>query len=537
MKKGLLFAWLLVAAGAAWAGRPNVVILYADDMGFGDLGANNPDSKIPTPNLDQLAAEGMRFTDGHSSSGICTPSRFALLTGKHHWRRFHRIVNSFGESVFKPDDFTLAKMFKDKGYETAAIGKWHLGWGWNALKREDAPTVVVQQGSRRRTAYTPAAFDWNKPIPDGPLAQGFDYYFGDGTINFPPYCFVENDRVVEAPSVMMDTELFKEIPEGNWEFRPGPMVEGWDPYKVLPTLTDKAVEWIGNQKKDEPFFLYFAYPSPHAPIIPNDEYRGTSEAGPYGDFVVESDAMAGRILDALKENGFADNTIVIFTADNGPEKYAYERQKTYDHWSSGELRGLKRDVWEGGHRVPFIIKWPGMVRPGAVAAETVSQVDLTATLAKEIGYELASDEAVDSYDLRPVLLEKKLATPLRVATVQNTFERVFSIRMGDWVYINAKSGEHSKSPDWFNEDRGYGTDATPGLLYNLAKDPAQQKNLYTAYPEKVEKMKAQLERYKAGEGCAPHARWGYLHRRPFFTKPTQNRWMQPMEGTECMCII
>ena len=360
-----IMAGLLMAGCVARADeRPNVVILYADDMGFGDFGANNPDSKIPTPNFDKLAEEGMRFTDGHSSSGICTPSRFALLTGMHHWRRFHGITVSFSDTVFKPDDFTLAKMFKSKGYNTAAIGKWHLGWGFDEIKRENAKFVIVERSGRKKKVYDPDAFDWSKPIPRGPLDQGFDYYFGDGTINFAPYCFVENDRVTEAPSVMMDTKLFKEIPEGNWEFRPGPMVEGWDPYQVLPTLADKAVAWINKKKKDQPFFLYFAFPSPHAPIIPNDEYRGRSEAGPYGDFVCEMDAMAGKIIQALEKNGFENNTIVVFTADNGPEKYAFERYKNYGHWSSGKLRGLKRDVWEGGHRVPFVIKWPGRVQAG-----------------------------------------------------------------------------------------------------------------------------------------------------------------------------
>lgn len=508
MKKFLLPMSLLcvVSAAVCAASRPNVVILYADDMGYGDFGANSPESKIPTPTFDRLAAEGMRFTDGHSSSGICTPSRFALLTGQHHWRRFHGIVNAFGTSVFKPDDFTLAKMFRSKGYETAAIGKWHLGWNWEALKVDAAAVETVEQWGKKRKAFRPEAFDWSKPVPDGPLAQGFGYYFGDGTINFPPYCWVENDRVVEAPTVMMDTQTFKPIPEGNWEFRPGPMVKGWDPYQVLPTLTEKAVDWIGRQKKEQPFFLYFAFPSPHAPIIPNDEFRGKSEAGPFGDFVFETDAMAGRILQALEKGGFSDNTIVVFTADNGPEKYAYDRLKKYGHWSTGPLRGLKRDVWEGGHRVPFVIKWPGVIRGGAVSDETVSQVDLAATFAGIIGYDLKPVEAIDSYDLKPVLLEKELPGPLRKATVQNTFARAFALRQGDWVFIDAKTGEHSKSPDWFNEQRGYKKETTPGLLYNLKDDPAQHHNLYKKYPEKVAEMKALLERYKAGEGCAPHAK-------------------------------
>jgi len=500
MKRFFLLGLVLLAVGTVHAAkRPNVVIIYADDMGFGDLGANNPDSKIPTPNLDKLASEGMRFIDGHSSSGICTPSRFALLTGQHHWRRFHNIVGAMGSSVFEPDDFTLAKMFKTKGYNTACIGKWHLGWDWNALKRAEAAKWSKKRPSR------PEDFDWSQPIPDGPLAQGFDYYFGDGTINFPPYCWIENDGVVEAPTAMLNTKTFRKIPEGKWEFRGGPMVEGWDPYQVLPTLTDKAVAWLEKQSADQPFFLYFPLPAPHAPIIPNDEYLGKSQAGAYGDFVYESDAMAGRILEVLETKGFAENTIVVFTTDNGSEHYAYARLKNVGHWSSGHLRGLKRDVWEGGHRVPFVVRWPGKIRPGAVSDETISQVDLAATFASVIGHTLTSSEAVDSYNLLPLLQGHEYKQPLRKATVQNTFKRAFALRQGDWMFIDAKSGKHSKCPDWFNTERGYGKDETAGLLYNLKDDPAQRKNLYAAYPEKVSEMKKLLDRYKGGEGCAPHA--------------------------------
>jgi arylsulfatase A-like enzyme len=483
------------------AGLPNVVIIYADDMGFGDLGANNPASKIPTPNLDALASEGIRFTDGHSSSGICTPSRFALLTGQHHWRRFHKIVSAFGPSVFKPDDFTLAKMFKAKGYRTACVGKWHLGWDWSSLLKEGVPVPS------RYVEGRPEYFDWSKPIAEGPLAQGFDYYFGDGTINFPPYCWIENDRVTEAPSKMVSSANF-ESKEGGMEFREGPMVEGWDPYQVLPTLTDKAVDWIGQQSANEPFFLYFPLPSPHAPIIPNDEYSGKTDAGAYGDFVYETDAMAGRVLDALEANGFSENTIVVFTSDNGPELYAFERSRLTGHWSSAPFRGLKRDVWEGGHRVPFIIRWPGKIQPG-ISHENISQVDLAATFAAVIGTPLKSNEAIDSYNLLPLLHGKAYEQPLRTATVQNTSEEVFALRQGEWVFINASDGgsiRYGKAPEWFNTLRGYSKQTTPGLLYNLKDDPGQRINLFDAHPEKVAEMKAWLDRYREGEGCAPHSK-------------------------------
>ncbi|MEM0965847.1 MAG: arylsulfatase [Verrucomicrobiota bacterium] len=501
MKTALLFLCGLSLTHAVEL--PNVVIIYADDMGYGDLGANNPGSKIPTPHLDQLASEGMRFTDGHSSSGICTPSRFALLTGQYHWRRFHRIVDSFGPPVFRSGDFTLAKMFQSMGYRTAAIGKWHLGWNWKASMVPDSKGKLP----KNLKAIQPADIDWTRPISGGPLDRGFDYYFGDGTINFPPYCYIENDRVVGAPTVLMDTATFAPIPEGKWEFRDGPMVDGWDPYEVLPTITDKAVEWIAQQNEDQPFFLYFSLPSPHAPIIPNTDFRGKSEAGPYGDFVYETDAMIGRVLDSLDENGFAENTLVFFSSDNGPELYAYDRAKECGHWSSGPLRGLKRDLWEGGHRVPFLIRWPGHTVPGSVSDETVSQIDLAATFADIIGYELSPKEAVDSHNLLPVLLGEPYPQPLREATVQNTYRHTYAIRKGDWLYINThKAAPKGGEPDWFLDERGLQKrEKTSRLLYNLKEDIGQQNNLYETYQEKAKEMAALLKEYLDGESSAPHA--------------------------------
>jgi len=473
---------------------PNIVIIYADDMGYGDMSCQNPKAKFQTPNLDRLASQGIRFTDGHSSSGICTPSRFALLTGQYHWRRFHGIVNAFGKSVFEKDEFTVPRMLQQQGYTTACIGKWHLGWDWQFLSE---PSGEVFQWGRHRSFYRPDEIDFDNPISGGPLDQGFDYYFGDGTINFPPYAFVENDRFVEKPTVDLDLQG-KETLEGEWEFRYGPMVKDWDPFQVLPTLTIKAVEYVKRQTTEQPFFLYFALPCPHAPIIPNDEFIGSSKAGGYGDFIVQTDYVVGRILLALEEQGYADETLVIFTADNGPEHYAYDRIRNFDHRSMGSLRGLKRDIWEGGHRVPFIIRWPGFVEPGSVSAEVISQVDLAATLASITGYDLSGKAAVDSYDLLPLIRGQQHRTPFREATIQNTYENRYAIRQGDWLLIDSFSGEHTKSPDWFNEQNDYRRyeEDNPGLLYNVAEDISQKNNLYVQYPERIKEMKALLIKYK-----------------------------------------
>lgn len=473
---------------------PNIVIIYADDMGYGDLNCQNPQSKIPTPNLDQLAAEGMRFSDAHSSSGICSPSRFALLTGTYHWRRQHGIVNSFGKPFFHEDDITLPQLLKTQNYNTACIGKWHLGWDWQ-FKNE--PSAEVMQWGKMRTFYGPDDIDWNQPVAGGPLACGFDYYFGDGTINFPPYAWVENDRILEPPTEIMDiTDIGFETKEGNWEFRPGPKVAGWDPYEVLPTLTQKTTEWIGQQQVDQPFFLYFALPSPHAPIIPNDEFDGKSEAGAYGDFVYQSDWVVGQVLTALKEKGLEENTIVVFSADNGPEAYAWARAERFGHFSMGDFRGLKRDVWEGGHHVPFLIKWPGEIAAGTVSDEVISQVDLMATLAEITDISLPKGAAPDSYNILPILKGETHPSPFREATVHNTYQEKWGIRKGNWLFINSNSGGHRVPPESFRELKGYTDFETEGILFNMKEDPEQRNNLYEQQPEKVRELEGLLNRYR-----------------------------------------
>ncbi|NND33077.1 MAG: arylsulfatase [Saprospiraceae bacterium] len=474
--------------------RPNIIVLYADDMGYGDLGIQNPDSKIPTPNLDQLAQEGMLFSDAHSSSGICTPSRYALLTGRHHWRDFHDIVGPMGPSVFTADQYTMPEMLRNNGYNTACIGKWHLGWDWESIRIKSYTTLdSMMLFGRMKYFYPSQAYNWNLPIPDGPLAHGFDYYFGDGTINFPPYAWVENDRVLQEPTVTMTTPVGMAL-EGNWEARPGPALEDWDFFKVLPSLTEKAVAYVQRQKDQEkPFFLYMPFPSPHAPIIPNEEFRGKSLAGPYGDFVFQTDWCAGQILKALDDIGETGNTIVIFTADNGPERYAYDRIRNFDHHSSAPFRGLKRDIYEGGHHVPFIVRWPNKVEAGAVCDEVISQVDILQTIASIIGAELPSGLAHDSHDFSRVWLGENYNTPIRSATTQNTFKDRYALRMGDWVYINHKSGYHTNVPDWVTDKFGYAPLADSVQLYNLKDDIGQKNNLAGIMPEQVIDMQEKLE--------------------------------------------
>ncbi len=476
-----------IPLAAVEASRPNIVILYADDMGYGDLGIQNPESKIPTPHLDALAKEGTRFTDGHSSSGVCTPSRYALLHGRYHWRKFHGIVNSFDQPILDAERTTLPEMLRAKGYKTACIGKWHLGWDWEAIKKPG-----VKPGGKEK-GFSPEAFDWSLPIPGGPLSHGFDYYFGDDVPNFPPYAWFENDRVITVPTVMLSTT--GQANEGSWEARPGPSVKDWDFRAVMPKLAEKAVEWIGKQKKDEPFFLYFPFTSPHAPIVPAAEFTGKSQANGYGDYMAQTDDTAGRVLKALKDAGFAENTLVIFSADNGPEHYAYDRVKNFGHRSMGPLRGLKRDIWEGGHRVPFVVRWPGVVPAGKVSAGLISQIDLYATIAAVVGCEIAADSAEDSYN--QLALWKGTDLSARDTLVHNTNANGYALRHGDWVLIAAKTGAVSKVPPWFDAANGYSANPNPGEIYNLREDLAQKQNLYASQPEKVKELTALLEKVRA----------------------------------------
>ncbi len=480
------------------ASKPNIIILYADDLGMGDLGSFNKGSKIPTPNLDKLAAQGMSFTDAHSSSGICSPSRYALLTGRYHWRKFHSIVKAFGPSVFADERLTLPEMLQQKGYTTAAIGKWHLGLNWEGIRKEGRPIDGV----------TPDDFDWSKAIPDGPLAHGFDYYFGDTVINFPPYVWIENDKVTKIPDTMVDSKLWKNK-EGKMEYRPGPMITGWDPYENIPTTTKKGIDYINEHAKDDkPFFLYFAYPSPHAPVIPNDKFDNTSKAGPYGDLVVETDDSIGKLLKAIKTSGIENNTLVIFASDNGPEHYAYLRDEKFDHWSSFPYRGVKRDIYEGGHRVPMIVRWPSKVPANSKTDELVSQIDIMATIASLVGFELPDDAAEDSFNLLPLWTGKSQKST-RDVLVHNTFADKYAIRSDDWTLIATKTGNQNMRMKRFNysnwqEKHDYvHDDNVKGQLFDMKNDSGQRKNIIGQHPDKANELTQLLQKIQNKGYSAP----------------------------------
>ncbi|MEZ6095984.1 MAG: arylsulfatase [Pirellulaceae bacterium] len=486
-----LICWIVFAQSSLAeqpATLPNIVILYADDMGYGDLAIQNPQSKIKTPHLDELARSGIRFTDAHSSSGICTPSRYALLTGRYHWRKFHDIVNSFGPSVISPERTTLPELLKTRGYRTACIGKWHLGWNWKAIMRDGAEPSDQPGGGK---GFNADDFDWAAAVPGGPCDHGFDYYFGDDVPNFPPYCWIENDHVVEPPTVPLQES--PKTAEGSWECRKGPMVDGWQLDAVMPRLTEQAVDWIQKQPAGaEPFFLYMPFTSPHAPIVPSNDFAGTSAAGGYGDYMQQTDDTVGRVIQALKDSGHYENTLIIFTADNGPEIYALERLRKFDHSSMANLRGIKRSIWEGGHRVPMIVSWPGKVPENQTCDRLVSQIDLFHTLASIVDTKINEGDAEDSLDQSTLLLDPQSPT-IRTELVHNTYKDRYALRSGEWLYLDVANGNERQLPEWYEQLRGYPANDKSFALFNMQNDREQLHDVAESNPEIVRQLSKRLK--------------------------------------------
>lgn len=467
---------------------PNIVVIYADDLGYGDVQCYNPErGKIPTPRIDKLAAQGMRFTDAHSSSGVCTPSRYTLLTGRYHWRSRlqNGIVGLWEKPLITPDRLTIAGLAKKSGYRTACIGKWHLGWDWPIAAGDKAllsPGKTAGGGHPDATEKQKAAWQgiFSKPIPGGPTAVGFDEYFGTDVPNWPPFCFIENDRTVGIPSEFADPKLM----EKNQASKQGPALAGWTLEPILPALGDRASAFIERETKTpEPFLLYLPLTSPHTPLSVNDEWKGRSGLGLYADFVMETDAVIGRVLDALETSGAAANTLVVFTSDNGCAPYiGVDELERKGHFPSGPLRGYKADAWEGGHRVPFIVTWPGVVEPGGVCGELVHQADLMATFAEALGTKLADNEGEDSFSLMPLF--RGGTDPIRENAVSASIGGVPALRLGDWKYIPAPgSGGWAKGGD----------PSQPLQLYNHSEDIGETKNLAAKDTERLGRMQGLLE--------------------------------------------
>tara|TARA_Y100001980_G_C14556908_1_gene353323 strand:+ start:79981 stop:81549 length:1569 start_codon:yes stop_codon:yes gene_type:complete len=467
---------------------PHIIVILADDLGYGDLEVYNPGSKIPTPNLNALAASGMRFTDAHSPSSVCTPTRYGILTGRYAWRTALKksVLWAWDKPLIEDDRVTLPKTLKGVGYQTACIGKWHLGWRWPAntggFINDDIAMGDYNLEGRNELWHN---IDFTKQLGGGPLAAGFDYYFGDDVPNFAPYAFIENDRLLNIPDTIKPNGIF-----GG----PGPMVTGWDLAEVMPAITQNAMKYIREQaSKESPFFLYFPLTAPHTPIAPAEEFIGKSTAGRYGDYVHQVDYTVGQILQVLEQTGQLENTIVIFTSDNGSPQRDGENMagkvgsvKAFGHDPSYPLRGTKSDIWEGGHRVPLIVSWPDKIDPGQVTNQLFGLNDLMATLAGLIGIE-AGSEFKDSEDLSEVLLTHP-NQPIRDHLIHHSIQGMFSIRKGPWKLIAGK-GSGGWSANTTEND-------APGQLYNLDDDLGETTNLYNEYPEIVEELLALLGKYQ-----------------------------------------
>lgn len=470
--------------------RPNVVYILADDLGWGDLRCYNPDGKIPTPHLDRLAAEGMRFTDAHSPSAVCTPTRYGILTGRYCWRSALKsgVLYGYDQPLIEPGRPTVASLLHRAGYHTACIGKWHLGLPW-ALD----PTSGYRHDPATYHRATRHDVRLDQPLGrGGPVDVGFDEFYGiPASLDIEPYGYLQNRQFSRplADSVPAQTQNDPDYARDFW--RAGAAEAGFSHQQTLPRLTGRAVAYLQNRRNQKaPFFLYLPLTAPHTPWVPEARFRGKSKAGKYGDFVVATDWAVGQVLDALAQNGLAANTLVIVTSDNGSHTQHIGQQ--HGHRANGPWRGQKADIHEGGHRVPFLVRWPGRVRAGSVSDETICLTDLMATVAALTSQRLPAQSAPDSYDLSPVLLGKRYEKPLREATVHHSLDGMFAIRQGDWKLIRGLGSGGFTAPV-----RDSARARRPGgQLYNLRADPAETQNRYADEPAMVARLSALLEKYQ-----------------------------------------
>lgn len=454
--------------------KPNIVFILADDMGYGDISFLKGDSsKINTTNLDKMANEGIVFLDAHSSSSVSTPTRYGVLTGRYNWRSTLKagVLNGYSKALISENRSTMASMLKKNGYTTGAIGKWHLGWDWNNIER----------GAKK--------VDYTKPIVNGPTDRGFDYFYGfAGSLDMPPYVYVEYDM----PTCVPDKETFSDGKYDWW--RKGPTSSDFSHQDALPNLVSRACSFIKKESQNEnPYFLYLPLPAPHTPILPSDEYRGKSGLGDYGDFVLMVDEMVGKILSAIKESGEEDNTIVVFTTDNGCSRAAdIDNLKQHGHSPNGIYRGSKSDLFDGGHRIPCIFKWPRKAKHHLVE-QAVCLTDFYATFADINKYKLLDNEGEDSYSLLPVILNENYKLPIREAIVHHSIEGKFSIKKDRWKLLLWPGSGGWSVP--ISKDTATINSLPPMQLYDMENDPEETDNLIYKYSEKALELKELLLSY------------------------------------------
>ncbi|MCA9266108.1 MAG: arylsulfatase, partial [Planctomycetales bacterium] len=465
----LCLAWTLRETHGARAAQPHVVIIMVDDLGYGDLGCYNPDSRIPTPHIDRIAAAGMRFTDAHAAGPLCHMSRYGLLTGRYPFRI--DVSRWPTEPLIQDGETTIASLAAAHGYQTAMVGKWHLGF--------------------RERGY-------DRPLTGGPVDRGFATFFGiRASTDIPPYFYIAQDRAVRPP-----TELIQANSSPDWSpiqgvfWRAGGIAPGLKLSAVLPRFTQEAVDIIQQhaaRKATQPLFLYLAFPAPHTPWLPADEFLGKSGAGLYGDFAAMVDAHVGRVVQTLADAHMLDETLLIVTSDNGPVWYASDAAK-FGHDSVAGLRGMKGDAWEGGHRMPFLVRWPGHVTPGSVTESLIGFTDVLATLADVLGVQLSAGTGPDSISFLPVLRGKTVGADLRTSWAMQTANKTNVVRVGNWKLIDRLGSGGFSKPSRVEPSTG----DPAGQLYDLASDPDESENVYAMYPEVVAQLRGQLQQIQNG---------------------------------------
>lgn len=453
----------------------NVLVILADDLGYGDPGCYNPDSRIPTPAIDRLAREGLRFTDAHSPSAVCTPTRYGLLTGRYAWRTRLKsgVLDGRSRALIEPGRPTLASFLRGRGYDTMGVGKWHLGLG-------DQEPV-----------------DYSTPLAPGPVSVGFGHYFGiPASLDMEPYLWIVDDHVLAPPvETIAASTMRRNGGEGFW--RAGAIAPGFRHIDVLPKLGDEAVAFIERHAKEEknaPFFLYLALSAPHTPWLPTPEFEGKSGAGPYGDFAVEVDHTIGRVLQAIDRLELRESTLVFFTSDNGAHWLPKDIER-WGHRANGDLRGQKADIWEGGHRVPFIVRWPGKVAPGTATDRLSCHTDIIPTVAEVIGAKLPEGAAEDGSSFAGALLGRDVA-PRRGAVVHHSLSGAFAVREGPWKLILHRGSGGFSAPRAIDPAPGEPT----GQLYHLEKDPREEHNLWAEKPDVVDRLRTLLEKIRTSGG-------------------------------------
>ncbi|MEK0414434.1 MAG: hypothetical protein RL070_1922 [Bacteroidota bacterium] len=465
----------IIANGQETNIKPNIIYILTDDLGYGDVSAYNYKSKITTPWIDALAKEGMLFTDAHSNSSVCTPTRYGILTGQYAWRTSLKngVLWSYDKPLITPNQLTVAQLLKNNGYQTACIGKWHLGLDW------------AQQ--------TSGATDFTKPINGGPTQVGFDYFYGiTASLDIPPYFYIDGNKIT---ATRIDS-IQEQGGQGFW--RAGPIGNDFKHQDVLDTFISKSIQYISKaSKQKDPFFLYLALASPHTPILPLTNFKSTTATNAYGDFVKMTDAKIGEILQYLKDKNLDKNTMIVFTSDNGCSPTAnFKELREKGHDPSAGFRGTKADIYEGGHRVPFIVKWPGKIKTNSINNTTICLTDFMATCSDLLNTNLQNNAGQDSYSLLPLLTPSKKTAYQRTSTVHHSIDGYFAIRKGDWKLAFCRGSGGWSAP---TENQATKNNMPAVQLYNLKEDPSEQNNVQAKYPEIVRALTEELEKIKANK--------------------------------------